>query len=155
VRLVGVKGDQIGIVSSREAQQLALDEGVDLVEIAPNAEPPVCRLMDYRKFLFEQNKQRQAAKKKQKKISVKEMSFRPNTDTGDYQIKLNKIIGFLEHGDKVKVTLKFRGREMSHQELGLQLIENLKLELDAYGTVEQSPKLEGRQITMLIATKKK
>lgn len=125
------------------------------MEIAPNAEPPVCRLMDYRKFLFGENKQKQAAKKKQKKISVKEMSFRPNTDTGDYQVKLKKILGFLEDGDKVKISLKYRGREMSHQEIGLQLIETLKIDLENYAAIEQAPKLEGRQVFMLISPKKK
>lgn len=126
-----------------------------MVEIAPNAEPPVCRLMDYRKYLFGENKQKQAAKKKQKKISVKEMSFRPNTDVGDYKVKLNKIMGFLEDGDKVKISLKYRGREMSHQEIGLQLIETLKIDLENYAVIEQAPKLEGRQVFMLISPKKK
>jgi translation initiation factor IF-3 len=111
--------------------------------------------MDYRKYLFEQNKQRQAAKKKQKKVTIKEMSFRPNTDKGDYKIKLNKIIGFLEDSDKVKISLRYRGREMSHQELGMQLIENLKLDLEEHAVIEQMPKLEGRQIFMLVSPKRK
>lgn len=153
--MIDEKGGQLGVVSNQEAQRLAVEASLDLVEIAPNAEPPVCRLMDYRKFLFEQNKQRQAAKKKQKKVSIKEMSFRPNTDVGDYKIKLNKIVAFLENGDKVKISLKYRGREMSHQELGLQLIENLKIDLENHAVIEQSPKLEGRQVFMLVAPKKK
>jgi len=111
--------------------------------------------MDYRKYLFGENKQKQAARKKQKKISVKEMSFRPNTDTGDYQVKLKKILGFLQDGDKVKISLKYRGREMSHQEIGLQLIETLKIDLENYAVIEQAPKLEGRQVFMLISPKKK
>lgn len=133
---------------------MAIDAGLDLVEIAPNANPPVCRLMDYRKYLFEQNKQRHAAKKKQKKVMVKEMSFRPNTEKGDYLIKLNKIIGFLSEGHKVKITLKFRGREMSHQEVGLKLVESLKLDLDEKCIITQMPKFEGRQVVMLISPKK-
>jgi translation initiation factor IF-3 len=134
---------------------MAIDANIDLVEISPNASPPVCRLMDYRKFLFEQNKQRQASKKKQRKTMVKEMSFRPNTDVGDFQIKLNKILSFLAEGDKVRISLKFRGRELSHQEVGMRLIENLKNELENHGIIEQAPKFEGRQITMLAGPKKK
>jgi translation initiation factor IF-3 len=153
--LIDDKGGQLGVVSNQEAQRLAIEASLDLVEIAPNADPPVCRLMDYRKYLFEQNKQRQAAKKKQKKVVIKEMSFRPNTDKGDYLIKLNKIIAFLEDGDKVKISLKYRGREMSHQELGMQLVENLKVDLENHAVIEQMPKLEGRQIFMLISPKKK
>lgn len=153
--MIGAEGEQIGIVSNTEALQKALEAGLDLVEIAPNATPPVCRLMDYKKYLFEQNKQRHAAKKKQRKSTVKEMSFRPNTDVGDYDVKLKKITGFLEEGDKVKISLRYRGREMSHQELGLRLIEKLKGDLEAHATIEQPPKLEGRQIIMLVGPKKK
>jgi len=155
VRLIDVDGKQVGIVSNQKAQQMALDANIDLVEISPNAAPPVCRLMDYRKYVFEQNKQRQASKKKQRKTMVKEMSFRPNTDVGDFQIKLNKIVTFLKEGDKVRISLKFRGRELSHQELGMRLIENLKNELENHGSIEQSPKFEGRQIMMLVGPKKK
>lgn len=133
---------------------MAIDAGLDLVEIAPNAKPPVCRLMDYRKYLFEQNKQKHAAKKKQKKVMVKEMSFRPNTEKGDYQIKLNKILGFLKDGHKVKIALKYRGRELSHQEIGMQLMENLKVDLEESCTIEQMPKFEGRQVIMLVSSKK-
>ena len=155
VRLIGEEGEQIGIVSNREALQKAMDIGLDLVEIAPNASPPVCRIMDYKKYLFEVNKQKHAAKKKQRKSTVKEMSFRPNTDVGDYEVKLKKIIVFLEEGDKVKISLRYRGREMTHQELGLRLIEKLKGDLEPYGTIEQAPKLEGRQVMMLVGPKRK
>lgn len=155
VRLIGAEGEQIGIVSNREALQKAMDIGLDLVEIAPNASPPVCRIMDYKKYLFEVNKQKHAAKKKQRKSTVKEMSFRPNTDVGDYEVKLKKIIVFLEEGDKVKISLRYRGREMTHQELGLRLIEKLKGDLEPYGTIEQAPKLEGRQVMMLVGPKRK
>jgi len=154
IRLIDKEGNQVGLVPNQKAQQMAIDAGLDLVEIAPNAKPPVCRLMDYRKYLFEQNKQKTAAKKKQKKVMLKEMSFRPNTDKGDYQIKLNKILGFLEDGHKVKITLKYRGRELSHQEIGLQLIETLKVDLEDKCTIEQVPKFEGRQVVMMISSKK-
>jgi translation initiation factor IF-3 len=153
--LIGAEGEQIGIVSNRAALQMALDVGLDLVEIAPNAIPPVCRLMDYKKYLFEQNKQKHSAKKKQRKSTVKEMSFRPNTDVGDYDVKLKKITGFLDEGDKVKISLRYRGREMSHQELGFRLIEKLKGDLEAHASIEQAPKLEGRQVIMLVGPKKK
>lgn len=154
VRLIGAEGEQVGIVSNRQALQMAMDIGLDLVEIAPNANPPVCRLMDYKKYLFEQNKQKHK-QKKQRKSTVKEMSFRPNTDVGDYEVKLKKIIGFLEVGDKVKISLRYRGREMSHQELGLKLIERLKGDLELHGSIEQAPKLEGRQVIMLVGPKRK
>ena len=132
-----------------------MDIGLDLVEIAPNATPPVCRIMDHKKYLFEVNKQRHAAKKKQRKSTVKEMSFRPNTDVGDYDVTLKKIMTFLEEGDKVKISLRYRGREMTHQELGLRLIEKLKGDLEPHGTIEQAPKLEGRQVMMLVGPKRK
>lgn len=127
---------------------------MDLVEIVPTAEPPVCRLMDFGKFLFDQNKKRHAAKRKQKQIQVKEIKFRPGTDEGDYQIKLRNLKRFLEHGDKVKVTLRFRGREMAHQELGAQMLKRVEGDLDELGSVEQFPKLEGRQMVMVIAPKR-
>jgi translation initiation factor IF-3 len=125
-----------------------------LVEIVPNSEPPVCRVMDYGKFQFEQSKKKHAAKKKQKQIHVKEVKFRPGTDDGDYQVKLRNLIRFLNNGDKVKVTLRFRGREMAHQELGAKMLERIKLDLDEYGIVEQFPKMEGRQMVMVLASKK-
>jgi len=124
------------------------------VEIVPNATPPVCRIMDYGKHLFEQNKKKQAAKKKQKQIHVKEIKFRPGTDDGDYQVKLRNLIKFLTNGDKVKVTLRFRGREMAHQELGGKMLDRIKLDLEELGTVEQFPKMEGRQMVMVLAPKK-
>jgi len=124
------------------------------VEIVPNTRPPVCRIMDYGKFLFEQNKKRQAAKKKQKQVQVKEVKFRPGTDDGDYQVKRRNLIRFLEEGNKTKVTLRFRGREMSHQNIGHQLLKRIEADLAEYGNVEQYPKLEGRQMVMVIAPKK-
>jgi translation initiation factor IF-3 len=124
------------------------------VEISPHAEPPVCRIMDYGKFRFEESKKLQGAKKKQKQTQVKEIKFRPGTDIGDYNIKLRKLISFLEDGDRTKVTLRFRGREMAHQELGMQLLQRVKADLEAYGTVEQEPKMEGRLMVMVLAPKK-
>jgi translation initiation factor IF-3 len=125
------------------------------VEIAPNADPPVCRIMDYGKFRFEEGKKLQQAKKKQKQIQVKEIKFRPGTDVGDYKIKLRKLTEFLEEGDRVKVTLRFRGREMAHQELGLELLQRVKTDLDEFGVVEQEPKSEGRMMVMVMAPKKR
>ena len=127
---------------------------MDLVEIDPNASPPVCRVMNYGKFQFDQNKKRQAAKKKQKQIHVKEIKFRPGTDEGDYQVKLRNLVKFLGNGDKVKVTLRFRGREMAHQELGSKMLDRIKEDLDEHGVVEQFPKLEGRQMVMVLAPKR-
>ena len=137
------------------ALQLARDEGLDLVEVSPNAEPPVCRIMDYGKFLFEESKKAQLAKKKQKQIQVKEVKFRPGTDTGDYQVKMRNLVRFLEGGDKAKVTLRFRGREMAHQELGRDLLERVRKDLEEIATVEQFPKMEGRQMVMVMQPKKK
>ena len=151
VRLIAADGEQVGIVSLEEARTAASEAGLDLVEIVPNSEPPVCRLMDYGKFVFEESKKRQAAKKKQKQTQVKEVKFRPGTDEGDYQVKLRNLIRFLEAGDKAKVTLRFRGREMAHQELGIRLLKRVEEDLADYGTVEQYPKLEGRQMIMVIA----
>lgn len=154
MRLIDAKGNQVGIVSNREAQQHAQDADLDLVEIAPQAKPPVCRVMDFGKFQFEQNKKRQIAKKKQKQVQVKEVKFRPGTDEGDYQVKLRNLIRFLEDGDKAKITLRFRGREMAHQELGQQLLKRIEQDLIEYGTVEQFPKMEGRQMVMILGPKK-
>lgn len=154
MRLIDTEGEQVGIVSLREAQQKALEADLDLVEIVPHAKPPVCRIMDYGKFLFEQNKKRHAAKKKQKQVQVKEVKFRPGTDEGDYQVKLRNLMRFLQDGDKAKITLRFRGREMTHQELGSQLLKRIETDLKEYGVVEQFPKLEGRQMVMVIGPKK-
>lgn len=137
-----------------EALKYAENVGVDLVEIVPNSDPPVCRAMDYGKFLFEANKKRQAAKKKQKQIQVKEIKFRPGTDVGDYNVKLRSLKRFLEEGDKAKVTLRFRGREMAHQELGMQLLERVAIDLEDVGVIEQHPKREGRVMVMVLAPKK-
>jgi len=133
---------------------MADEAELDLVEIVPNAEPPVCRVMDYGKFIFEQSKKKQVAKKKQKQIQVKEVKFRPGTEEGDYQVKLRNLIRFLSHGDKVKVTLRFRGREMAHQELGTKMLEKIEADLEPHGLVEQYPKLEGRQMVMVLAPKR-
>jgi translation initiation factor IF-3 len=139
----------------RDAQELAGSQGLDLVEVSPNAEPPVCRIIDYGKFLFEQNKKTHAAKKKQKQTQIKEVKFRPGTDEGDYQIKLRNLVRFLEDGDKAKVTLRFRGREMAHTEIGRDVLKRLREDLSEHGVVESWPSLEGRQMTMMIAPKKK
>ncbi|OUD13223.1 translation initiation factor IF-3 [Thioflexithrix psekupsensis] len=154
IRLIDAQGEQVGIVSNREAQQYAQEAGLDLVEIAAQAKPPVCRIMDFGKFQFEQNKKRQLAKKKQKQVQVKEIKFRPGTDEGDYQVKLRNLMRFLEEGDKAKVTLRFRGREMAHQDLGQQLLKRIEQDLVEYGIVEQFPKIEGRQLVMVLGPKK-
>ncbi|WP_119328654.1 translation initiation factor IF-3 [Cysteiniphilum halobium] len=155
VRLIGPEGEQIGVVSLRQALTQAEEHGMDLVEIAAQAEPPVCRIMDYGKFLFEQGKKKAAAKKKQKQMQVKEIKIRPGTDVGDYQVKLRNLIKFLESGDKVKITVRFRGREMAHQELGVDMLKRLEADLDEYGVVEHRPKMEGRQMVMVLGPKKK
>lgn len=155
VRLIDSEGEQAGIVSSREALEKAQQVSLDLVEISPNAEPPVCRIMDYGKFIFEKNKQKAIAKKKQKQVQVKEIKFRPGTEEGDYQVKLKKLIKFLENGDKTKITIRFRGREMSHQQLGMDVMKRLEADLAEIGTVEQRPKLEGRQMIMVLSPAKK
>ena len=154
VRVIGPNGEQIGIMPINEALNSAYEEGLDLVEVAPNSEPPVCRVMDYGKFVFEQNKKAHSAKKKQKQIHVKEVKFRPGTDEGDYQIKLRNLIKFLTQGDKAKVTLRFRGREMAHQDLGVRLLKRVQSDLEEHGQVEQYPQLEGRQMVMIIAPRK-
>ena len=134
---------------------MAREEGLDLVEVSPNADPPVCRIMDYGKFKFEANKKQQAAKKKQKQTQVKEIKFRPRTEIGDYQVKLRNLMRFLEQGDKTKVTLRFRGREFVHRELGFELLQRVEKDLEEYAIVEQRPKMEGRQMVMVLAPKKK
>ncbi len=153
--MIGVEGEQIGVVSLAAANKMAEEVGVDLVEIAPTAKPPVCRLMDYGKYKYAEAKKRHEAKLKQRQIQVKEIKFRPGTDEGDYQIKVRNLIRFLEEGDKAKVTLRFRGREMAHQEFGVKLLERVRTDLDPYGVVEQMPKLEGRQMIMVLSPKKK
>ena len=155
VRVIDSSGEQRGVLPIREAIEVALDEGLDLVEVSPNTDPPVCRIMDFGKYLFEQNKKAQSARRKQKQVHVKEIKFRPGTDEGDYQIKLRKLIAFLEVGDKTKITLRFRGREMAHKELGANLLARVREDLDEYGTVEQMPQMEGRQMVMVMAPRKK
>lgn len=155
IRVIGSDGEQVGVLSREAALQLASESAMDLVEISPTAVPPVCRIMDFGKFLFEANKKAHAAKRKQKQIQVKEIKFRPGTDKGDYDIKMRNLIRFLEAGDKAKVTLRFRGREMAHQEIGVQLLQKVRQDLEAIGIVEQFPRLEGRQMVMVIAPKKK
>lgn len=155
IRVIGSDGEQVGVLSREAALQLAAASAMDLVEISPTAVPPVCRIMDFGKFLFEANKKAHAAKRKQKQIQVKEIKFRPGTDKGDYDIKMRNLIRFLEAGDKAKVTLRFRGREMAHQEIGVQLLQKVRQDLEAIGIVEQFPRLEGRQMVMVIAPKKK
>lgn len=155
MRLIGPEGEQLNVVSLREAIALAEEHDVDLVEISPNAKPPVCKVMDFGKFKYEQSKKRDEARKKQKQVQVKEIKFRPATDSGDYAIKMRNITRFLEDGDKVKVTLRFRGREMAHQQLGATLLKRVQEDLAEIGVVEQFPKMEGRQMVMMIAPKKK
>jgi translation initiation factor IF-3 len=142
-------------MAREEALRLASDEGLDLVEVAPTAEPPVCKVMDYGKFVFEQNKKSQVAKKKQRQIQVKEVKFRPGTEEADYQVKMKNLVRFLTAGDKAKVTLRFRGREMAHKELGAQLLERVRDDLVELASVEQFPQMEGRQMTMVLTPKKK
>ncbi|MBI2960596.1 MAG: translation initiation factor IF-3 [Betaproteobacteria bacterium] len=154
VRLVGQNGEQLGIVPIGEAIRMAEEAEVDLVEIAPLAQPPVCKLMDFGKFKYREAKKAHEAKQKQKQIQVKEVKFRPGTDEGDYKIKLRNLVKFLEEGDKTKVTLRYRGREMAHQEFGVRLIERVKADLEPYAVVEQYPKMEGRQLIMVLAPKK-
>ncbi|MGI9228927.1 MAG: translation initiation factor IF-3 [Gammaproteobacteria bacterium] len=154
VRLIGADGEQVGIVSTTEAQQTADEAELDLVEIVPNQAPPVCRVMDYGKYLFEQSKKKHAAKKKQKQVHIKEVKFRPGTDEGDYQVKMRNIHRFLQNGDKVKVTLRFRGREMAHQELGSRMLERVEADTAELAQVEQPPKMEGRQIVMMLTPRR-
>ncbi len=150
-----MEGEQIGVVTLAVANQMAEEAEVDLVEIAPTAQPPVCRLMDYGKFRYQESKKKHEAKLKQKQIQIKEVKFRPNTDDGDYQIKLRNLISFLEEGDKAKVTLRFRGREMAHQEFGVRLLERVKIDLEPHAIVEQFPRMEGRQMVMVLSPRKK
>jgi translation initiation factor IF-3 len=156
VRLTGADGEAVGVVSIAEAMEAANEAGMDLVEISPNAEPPVCRVMDYGKFLFEKSKAAKEQKKKQKQVQIKEIKFRPGTDIGDYQVKLRNLTGFLEDGNKVKVTIRFRGREMAHQEIGVDVLNRLKADTEEFAVVESFPtRIEGRQMIMVLAPKKK
>jgi translation initiation factor IF-3 len=154
VRLIGVDGQQIGVLSLRAALEAASEAEIDLVEISPTAEPPVCRLMDYGKYLFDQKKEKAAARKKQKQVQVKEVKFRPGTDEGDYKVKLRNLHRFLEDGDKAKVTMRFRGREHAHRELGLAVLQRVESDLGELAVVEQQPQMEGRQMVMVLAPKK-
>jgi len=153
--LVGIEGESLGIVSISEALEKAAELDIDLVEIAPQASPPVCRLMDYGKFKYAESKRQHEAKMKQKQVHVKEIKFRPGTDEGDYKIKLRNITRFIEDGDKAKITLRFRGREITHQELGMALLKRVEEDTKEFAQVEQFPKMEGRQMVMVIAPAKK
>ncbi|QRN81590.1 MAG: translation initiation factor IF-3 [Nocardiopsis sp. BM-2018] len=155
IRLIAEDGEQLGVVSLSEALERAEAAGLDLVEMVPHPEIAVCRIMDYGKHKFELNKKQQAAKKKQKQVQVKEIKFRPGTDQGDYQVKVRNLRRFLEEGDRCKVTLRFRGREMAHQELGLQLLQRVETDLEDIATVEQRPRMEGRTMVMMLAPRKK
>jgi len=156
VRLTGADGEAVGVVTIAEAMEAANEAGMDLVEISPNAEPPVCRVMDYGKFLFEKSKAAKEQKKKQKQVQIKEIKFRPGTDIGDYQVKLRNLTGFLEDGNKVKVTIRFRGREMAHQSIGVDVLNRLKADTEEFAVVESFPtRIEGRQMIMVLAPKKK
>ena len=156
MRLTGADGEAVGVVSIAEAMEAANEAGMDLVEISPNAEPPVCRVMDYGKFLFEKSKAAKEQKKKQKQVQIKEIKFRPGTDIGDYQVKLRNLTRFLEDGNKVKVTIRFRGREMAHQEIGVDVLNRLKVDTEEFAVVESFPtRIEGRQMIMVLAPKKK
>ncbi|MCK0138204.1 translation initiation factor IF-3 [Aliiroseovarius sp. F47248L] len=150
IRLIGAEGENVGVVTPAQAMVMAEEAGLDLVEISPNAAPPVCKIMDFGKFKYEQQKRESEARKKQKTIEVKEVKFRPNTDTHDYDVKMRNVFKFLENGDKVKVTLRFRGREMAHQNLGRELLERVAEDTKDVGKVENMPKMEGRQMVMMI-----
>jgi len=155
VRLINAEGEQAGVMAIADAMTAAEEAGLDLVEIAPQSDPPVCRIMDFGRYRFEQSKKQNAGKKKQKQQQVKEIKFRPGTEDADYQVKLRKLTEFIENGDKAKVTLRFRGREMAHREIGLQLLKRVEADLEELTTVEQKPLLEGRQMVMMLAPKRK
>ncbi|MDR9433266.1 MAG: translation initiation factor IF-3 [Spiribacter sp.] len=154
VRLIDENAEQVGVVPIEDAIERAIGVNLDVVELDPNADPPVCRIMDFGKWKFDQSKKQQAAKKKQKQIQVKEVKFRPGTDSGDYEIKLRNLKRFLEDGDKIKITLRFRGREMAHQELGLELLQRVEKDLEDHATVDQRPKMEGRLMVMTMSPRK-
>jgi translation initiation factor IF-3 len=153
VRLVDERGDMVGIVGRNEALEMATDAGLDLVEIAPNADPPVCKILDYGKFKYEEQKKKNEARKKQKIIEVKEIKLRPSIDDHDYMVKMRSMNKFIEEGDKVKITMRFRGRELAHQELGMNVLLRVRDDLDEIAKVEQMPRMEGRQMTMVVAPK--
>ncbi|KAF0112994.1 MAG: translation initiation factor IF-3 [Rhodobacteraceae bacterium] len=153
IRLIGADGENVGVVTPARAMQMAEEAGLDLVEISPTAEPPVCKIMDFGKFKYETQKREAEARKKQKIIEIKEIKFRPGTDIHDYEVKMRSIVKFLEEGDKVKVTLRFRGREMAHQELGLELLKRVESDVAEIGKIESFPRLEGRQMVMMVAPK--
>ena len=148
--MIGAEGENVGLITPENALDMASEVGLDLVEISPNSEPPVCKIMDFGKYKYEQQKKESEARKKQKTIEVKEIKFRPNTDTHDYEVKMRSVTKFLDNGDKVKITMRFRGREMAHQELGRQLLERVSEDTKEIGKIDAIPKLEGRQIVMLI-----
>ena len=150
IRLIGADGENVGVVSPEQALDMAEEAGLDLVEISPNANPPVCKIMDFGKFKYETQKKEAEARKKQKIIEIKEVKFRPNTDTNDYDVKMRNVFKFLENGDKVKITLRFRGREMAHQNLGRELLERVAEDIKEIGKIENMPKMEGRQMVMMI-----
>ena len=151
--MIGSDGQQVGIVPISDALRRAEEAGLDLVEISPNAAPPVCRVMDFGKYQYEESKRKHAAKRKQKQIQIKEVKFRPGTDVGDYQTKLRNLVRFLEEGNKAKITLRFRGRELAHQELGIEMLKRLESDLKDYGVVEQHPRMEGKQMVMVFNPK--
>jgi len=151
VRLIDESGEMAGVMTAREAQQRAYSAGLDLLEISPNAEPPVVKILDYGKFKYEQQKKRNEAKKKQKVIEIKEIKVRPNIDENDYQVKMRAMKSFIEEGDKVKVTLRFRGREMAHQDIGVKVLERIRTEMDSTSKVEQMPRMENRQMVMVLS----
>ena len=153
--MIGADGEQAGVMTRAEALQLAVEAALDLVEVSPTAEPPVVRVMDFGKYLFEQNKKAHSAKRKQKQIQVKEVKFRPGTEEADYQVKLRNLIRFLTEGDKAKVTLRFRGREMAHQDIGRRLLQRVSADLGEHAVIEQNPLMEGRQMVMVFSPKKK
>ena len=155
MRVTGADGEALGIISLDEAKQIAYAADLDLVEISPNADPPVCKVMNYGKYQFELNKKLAIAKKKQKQIHIKEIKFRPGTDEGDYQVKMRSLVKFLNDGDKTKITLRYRGREMAHREIGVDLLKRIEKDLEELAIVEQFPKMEGRQMVMVMAPKKK
>ena len=150
IRLIGAEGENVGVVTPSRAMEMADEVGLDLVEISPNANPPVCKIMDFGKYKYETQKKEAEARKKQKIIEIKEVKFRPNTDTNDYDVKMRNVFKFLDNGDKVKVTLRFRGREMAHLNLGRELLERVAADVEGHGKVENMPKMEGRQMIMLI-----
>ncbi len=155
VRVIGADGEQVGVMMTRDAIAKAEELGMDLVEVSPNAEPPVCKIMDYGKYIYQKDKALQQARKKQKQIQVKEIKFRPTTEEADYQTKLRALTRFLEEGDKIKITVRFRGREMQHQELGAKLMDRVRADLDALAIIEQFPRMEMRQSVMVMSPKKR